>query len=224
MRKGAASKQSDEQAFHWVREAALQGHAKAQNLLGVLYETAPARTRIPRRPPSGSGARAISATATRCSTSRSPSSARTRTCPRCRRESGCYAIAAEAGQPDAQLMLGRRLRAGAGVPKNPEESMLWIQRAADQGHGPRNRRAGDRLRAGTRCREGSRARPRVALARRRQRRRDLAQEPRHDRPRADARSARALCAAPGRAAGSEPRRRPRQPRADLRRTRGRAQR
>ena len=41
--------------------------------------------------------------------------------------------AAEAGQSVAQHLLGLRLRAGDGVPKDEEEGMRWIQRAANQG-------------------------------------------------------------------------------------------
>jgi len=47
-----------------------------------------------------------------------------------------YRRAAEAGEPDAQLMMGMLHADGRGVERNEERAKVWLMRAATQGSTP----------------------------------------------------------------------------------------
>lgn len=105
---------NDQQSgIQWLRKAAEQGDAEAQVILGQGFD--------------GEGLLAKEASLFFSKENLNKDAAPAESVK-------WYRLAAEQGVADAQVILGKKIFYGKGVPKDPKQAAVWIRKAAEQGH------------------------------------------------------------------------------------------
>jgi TPR repeat protein len=118
------------EAARWYRAAAEQGQGDAQNDLGVLYATG-----VGVELDAGRAETLLSAPAAEGSFEAKSNLVRIAAATEEKKDDlSDYLKAANAGDSDAQSMLGAFYDGGVGVPMDAREAARWYRRAAEQGH------------------------------------------------------------------------------------------